>query len=209
MAPGQYFVVVQHPMYNEVFDVWPTSSVAGYNNKDLVAGSYPVYGNTLFRLQGEGSLMGPDAADALVQALNNPGIDDIYAKLQFLVEVPQITILPVDEKQVGDKFTLRGTTNLASDDTILVQVISSSFQPTTKTQRGEFSGVSGTVTVRKGTDGLNTWAFPVDAAAFRPDEYIVSVSGVTVDAQASTRFNVVEYNPATHRAIAPDEVDPD
>jgi trimeric autotransporter adhesin len=207
MAPGQYFVVVQHPMYNEVLDVWPTSPVADFYNKDLVVGSYPVYGNTLFRLQGEGSLMGPDAADALVQALNNPGIDDIYAKLEFLLEVPQITILPVDEKQVGDKFPLRGTTNLATGDTILVQVTSSSFQPTTKTQSGEFSGLSGTATVRKGADGLNTWSFPVDAAAFRPDEYIVSVSGVTVDAQVTTQFNVVEYNPATHRAIAPEEAD--
>jgi len=207
LAAGQYFVVVQHPMYNEVFDVWPTSPVAGYNNKDLVAGSYPVYGNTLFRLQGEGSLQGPDAAGALVQVLNNQAIDDIYAKLQFLVEVPHITILPVDEKQIGDRFTLTGTTNLAIDDTILVEVISSSFEPATKTESGEFGGVSGTVTVRKGTDGLNKWAFPVDAAAFRPDEYIVSVSGITVDAQATTRFNVVGYNPATHRPIAPDEVD--
>ena len=205
MAAGQYFVVVQHPMYNEVFDVWPTSLVAGYNNKDLVAGSYPVYGNPLFRLQGEGSLQGSDAADALVNALNNPGIDDIYATLQFLVEVPQITIQAVGEKQVGDKFTLTGTTNLAIDDTILVEVISSSFKPTTKTESGEFSGVSGTVTVRKGIDGLNRWSFPIDAAAFRPDEYIVSVSGITVDAQASTRFSVVEYNPATHRAMTPDE----
>ena len=33
------------------------------------------------------------------------------------------------------------------------------------------------------------------------------VSGVTVGAQASTRFNVVGYNPATHRTVAPDEVD--
>ena len=207
MAAGQYFVVVQHPMYNEVFDVWPSSPVAGDKNKDLVAGSYPVYGNTLFRLQGEGSLQGPDAAGALVQALNNPAIDDIYARLQFLVEVPHIAILPVDEQQVGDRFTLAGTTNLAIDDTILVDVISSSFEPTTKTRGGEFGGVSGTVTVLKGTDGLNTWAFPVNAAAFRPDGSIVMVSGVTVGAQASTRFNVVGFNPATHGTVASDEVD--
>ena len=170
MAAGQYCVVVQHPMYNELFDVWPVSSIAGNNNKDLVVGSYPVYGNILFRLQGEGSLQGPDVADALVQALNNPGIDDIYAKLQFLVEVPKITILPVSEKQVGDRFTITGTTNLAIDDPILVEVISSSFKPTTKTENGEFSGVSGTSTVRKGIDDLNSWSFTVDTAKFRPDE---------------------------------------
>jgi trimeric autotransporter adhesin len=203
MAPGQYFAVVQHPMYNEIFDVWPSSSVAGYNNRDLVVGSYPVPGNTLFRLQGDGSLQGPDGADALVKALNNPRVDDIYTKLQFVVEIPQITILPVDEIQVGDQFTIAGTTNLAVDDTILVEITSSSFKPTRKTESGEFSGTSGTVTVRKGSGNLNRWSFPVNTATFRPDEYIVQVSGTTVNAQESARFNAVEFNPATHRAIIP------
>lgn len=203
MAAGQYFAVVQHPMYNEIFDIWPSSSVAGYNNKDLVVGSYPVSGNTLFRIQGDGSLQGPDGADALVKALNSPMVDDIYTKLQFVVEVPQITILPVDEKQVGDQFTLAGTTNLAVNDTILVEVTSTSFKPTAKTVSGEFSGTSGTVTVRKGSGGLNRWSFPVNTATFRPDEYIVQVSGITVNTQESTLFNVVEFNPATHRTIIP------
>ncbi len=195
MAAGQYFVVAQHPMYNEIFDVWPASSVVGSNNKDLVVGSYPVAGNTLFKLQGPGSLQGSDAAEALVQALNNPSVDDTYAKLQFLVEVPKITVLPVGEKQVGDKFNVAGTTNLAVDDELLVEVTSSSFKPTDKTQSGEFSGATGTVKVMKGTDGLNTWTFPVDAAAFKPDEYIVQASGITVTAQTSTLFNVVEFKP--------------
>ena len=167
------------------------------NNQDIVAGSYPVAGNTLFKLQGPGSLQGSDAAEALVQALNNPSVDDTYAKLQFLVEVPKITVLPVGEKQVGDKFTISGTTNLAVDDEILVEVTSSSFKPTDKTQSGEFSGATGTVKVVKGTDGLNTWSFPVDAAAFKPDEYIVQASGITVNAQTSTLFNVVEFKPTT------------
>jgi hypothetical protein len=208
MAAGQYFAVVQHPMYNEIFDVWPSSSVAGYDNKDLVVGSYPVPGNTLFRLQGDGSLQGPDGADALVRALNSAMIDDIYTELRFMVEVPWITIVPVDEKQVGDPFTITGSTNLAIGDTILVEVTSSSFKPTQKTESGEFSGTSGTVTVRKGEGGLNRWSFPVNTATFRPDEYIVQVSGITVNTQESTRFNVVEFNPATHRTIIPyiDEV---
>ena len=197
LAAGQYFVVAQHPMYNEIFDVWPASSVAGANDKDLVVGSYPVSGNTLFKLQGAGSLQGSDAAEALVQALNNPSVDDTYAKLQFLVEVPKITVLPVGEKQVGDKFTIAGTTNLAVDDELLVEVTSSSFKPTEKTQSGEFSGATGTVKVQKGTDGLNKWSFPVDAAAFKPDEYIVQASGITVNAQTSTLFNVVEFKPTT------------
>jgi PGF-CTERM protein len=127
--------------------------------------------------------------------LNNPSVDDTYTKLQFMVEAPTIRINPIGEQQVGSKFTISGTTNLAVDDEILVEVTSSSFAPTSKTQSGEFSGATGTVKVQKGTDGFNTWSFPVDAATFKPDEYIVTVSGITVSQSASALFNVVEVTP--------------
>ena len=43
---------------------------------------------------------------------------------------------------------------------------------------------------------MNKWSFPVDAAAFKPDEYIVQAQSITVSgAQASTLFNVVEFKP--------------
>jgi PGF-CTERM protein len=200
MAAGQYFVVVQHPMYNDIFDVYPNSAPFVYGGQtyapyDLVLGSYPVVNSVLFKLQGPGSLQGSDAANALVEALNNPSVDDTYTKLQFMVEAPTIRINPIGEQQVGSKFTISGTTNLAVDDEILVEVVSSSFAPTTKTQSGEFSGATGTVKVQKGTDGFNTWSFPVDAATFKPDEYIVTVSGITVSQSASALFNVVEVTP--------------
>ena len=193
MAAGQYFVVAQHPMYNDVFDVYPDNSELTRHSSSA---AYPVSGNQLFKIGGSGSLQGSDAAEALVQALNNPSVDDTYTKLQFLVEIPKITVLPVGDKQVGDKFTIQGTTNLAVDDEILVQVVSSSFKPTEKTQSGEFSGATGTVKVVAGTQGFNTWSFPVDAASFKPDEYIVQAQGITVTgAQTSTLFNVVEFKP--------------
>ncbi len=153
MAAGQYFVVAQHPMYNDRLDVYPKG--------DYVVGPYPIAGqeNIIFKLMGAGSLQGSDAAEALVTALNNPSVDDTYTKLQFLIEAPVIRINPIGEKMVGDKFTLSGTTNLAVDDELLVEVVSSSFAPTTKTQSGEFSGATGTVKVAKGTDGFNTWEF--------------------------------------------------
>ncbi|MDD1686125.1 beta-propeller domain-containing protein [Methanoregula sp.] len=56
-----------------------------------------------------------------------------------------ITINPVGDHYIGDKFTITGRTNLAAGDEILVQVYSSSFRPTQKSQSGEFSGATGTV----------------------------------------------------------------
>jgi PGF-CTERM protein len=193
LTSGQYFVVVQHPMYNDEFDVIPQG--------DFVVGTYPVQWSQLFKLYGSGSLQGSDAANALTVALDNAAIDDTYTKLQFLVEVPEIKIVPITEKMVGDKFEVKGTTNLAVDDELLIEIYSSSFGPTPKEVSGEFSGVSGTVKVVKGTEGFNTWSFPVDTTTFKPDEYIVQVTAIGLqsaqDVTATTLFNVVEFVPTT------------
>jgi len=77
MTPGQYFVIVQHPMQNDLFDV--------IRQGDSVVGASPVRWTTLFTLSGEGSLQGSEAADALVAALDNPAIDDTCSRAQFQV----------------------------------------------------------------------------------------------------------------------------
>jgi len=204
MAAGQYFVVVQHPMYNDQLDVTPDNS----NNPVFVIGPYPTAGSKIFKLQGAGSLQGSDAAEALVTALDNSYVDDTYTKLQFLIEAPVIRISPITEKAVGEKFEITGTTNLAVDDEILVEVVSSSFKATKKTESGEFSGATGTVKVKKGTEGYNTWSFPVDTANFKPDEYIVQASGVTVDVTTTALFNVVEKPPTTIPTTTPPTTPP-
>ncbi|NYT05349.1 MAG: DUF3821 domain-containing protein [Methanomicrobiales archaeon] len=186
MASGQYFVVVQHPMYNDQFDIIPNLVGAVTWVRNVILGG----GTNVFIINGAGSLQGSDAAEALVQAINDPNIDDTYTKLTFLVEEPWIQIDPIADKYVGDTFTITGTTNLAVDDELLVEVVSSSFKPTEKTQSGEFSGASGTIAITKG-DTYNTWAFDVDAATFKPDEYIVKVESIEADQTATATFNVL------------------
>lgn len=56
-----------------------------------------------------------------------------------------IAINPISDKVVGDQFSITGTTNLPADAEILVQVYSTSFRPTQKSQSGEFSGATGTI----------------------------------------------------------------
>lgn len=188
LYPGQYYVVVQHPMYNGKFDTWPSDDMT------IVKGTYPVDGNTLFKIGGSGSLQGSDAADALKEALDAGANDDIYAALQFTVANPTINILPVPEKMVGDKFTIKGTTNLALGSDILVEVVSSSFKPENKANASEFSGSTGTVKVVAGTSStLNAFSYDVDTGKFKPDEYIAQASGVVTSAYASTLFTVVPY----------------
>ncbi|MGD0081034.1 MAG: MEMAR_RS02690 family S-layer glycoprotein [Methanoregula sp.] len=216
LAAGQYFVVVQHPMQNNRFDIVPQTASGG-SITGLLSGT-PVWvvnlqsttntGTTynasrIFQIAGGSSLQGSDAAEALVEGITNANVDDTYTKLQFLVEVPAITINPIPDAHVGDKFTITATTNLAVGDQVLVQVYSSSFKPTDKSQSGEFSGATGTVAVAQGTNGLNTISFPVDASTFKPDEYIVQASGVLQSATGTALFNVLEGAAPT---VAPTKV---
>jgi len=196
---GQYFVVVQHPMQNNKFDIY-AGTAAGSSTTDLAQAGVEVYnrilaggdGQQIFVLTGAGSLQGSDAAEALVQGINDPNVDDTYTKLQFLVEEPVIRVDPVGDKHVGDKFTITAQTNLAVDDEILVQVYSSSFKPTQKSQSGEFSGATGTVKVTKGDSGMNKISFDVDSSTFKPDEYLVTESAVIQVATGTALFNVLE-----------------
>ena len=191
MYSGQYFVVVQHPMMNGKYDIdWSGAPAEYVYDYGLGEASGQVL--SLFKIYGPGSLQGSDAAEALVQGINQPYIDDTYTKLQFLIEQPVITIVPIGDKHVGDKFTITSATNLAVDDEILVQVYSSSFKPTQKSQSGEFSGATGTVKVQKGDTGMNKITFDVDSSTFKPDEYIVTEDAVIQEATGTALFNVLE-----------------
>ena len=110
---------------------------------------------------------------------------------------------PIGDKHVGDKFTITAATNLAVDDEILVQIYSSSFKPTDKSQSGEFSGATGTVKVTQGSSGMNLISFDVDSSTFKPDEYIVTESAVIQDATGTALFNVLETSATT---VAPTSV---
>lgn len=205
---GQYFVVAQHPMQNNRFDIDTVDVVGASLNQIDTTNDLWVYNKQLkdsdgssytriFKLGGSGSLQGSDAAEALVQGINDANVDDTYTKLQFLVEEPVIRVDPIGDKHVGDKFTITAQTNLAVDDEILVQVYSSSFKPTQKSQSGEFSGATGTVKVTKGDSGMNKISFDVDSSTFKPDEYIVTEGAVIQEATGTALFNVLETNPVT------------
>jgi PGF-CTERM protein len=204
LASGQYFVVVQHPMQNKQFDVYLDTTTGYVVNRLLNAqGSTSGTGTNIFKLLGSSSLQGSDAAEALAQGINDANVDDTYTKLQFLIEEPVIRIDAIGDKHVGDKFTITAQTNLAVDDEILVQVYSSSFKPTQKSQSGEFSGATGTVKVTKGDSGMNKISFDVDSSTFKPDEYIVTEDAVIQSATGTALFNVLETSAPVVTTAAP------
>ncbi len=183
-SPGQYFVVVQHPMMNNVFDVYlDTDNVT-------VLCDYPKNRTKVFSFEGPLKQTGVDAAEALVRAINNPGIDDTYTKLQFLVEKPVIRFDPVNDKKIGDRFTITAQTNLAVDDEIMITLYPSEYSDQ-RSQPQAFHGASGTIKVVRGDSGMNKIAFDIDTAQFKPDAYIVSASAISLDAVGQMKFRII------------------
>jgi len=75
-----------------------------------------------------------------------------------------ICVDPIPDRFIGEKFTITGTTNLPADAEMLIQVYSSSFHPTQKSQSGEFSGSTGTIRTSSSSMPL-----PQQTAAPAPD----------------------------------------
>jgi hypothetical protein len=202
LASGQYFFLVQHPMMNGQFDIIYDRASGRIINRQLGNGS----GMDIFTISGSGSLQGPDSAQALVNAISSQNIDDTFATYSFYISPPTVLINPIGDHYVGDKFNVSGSTNLAVGDHLMIEVTSSSFKPTQKSASGEFSGSSRVVNVVPGSGGYNRWSFDVDTTAFKPDEYIVKVSGIAQDVTASTYFNILSGSlpaPATTTATVP------
>jgi len=191
LASGQYVVIVQHPMMNGEFDIIYSSDTGQVINRQMNGGT------AIFQLTRSGSLQSTDAASALMKAINSQNIDDTFASSSFYVSQPDALIHPVGDHVVGDKFTITGSTNLAVGDKLQVDVYSSSFAPTKKSESGEYSGASGVVEVMPGSDGRNQWSFDIDASTFRPDEYIVTVAAIIQDVRGSSTFNILPSVPAT------------
>jgi hypothetical protein len=183
LAAGEYVVLIQHPMENGVFDVVYDASSGTVTNVQT--------GKPIFQITGSGSLQSTGAVTALMNAIGSQNIDDTFAVVTFYVSPPATSINPIGDRQQGEKFTINGTTNLAAGDNLMVDITSSSFNPTSKTEPSGFSGAGGMVQVVPGNGRLNTWSFVVDTSTFVPDEYLVKVSGVEQAVTASARFNVV------------------
>ena len=141
---------------------------------------------------GANKLQGSQAADALTKMIDSSNIDDIYTKLTFNVEEAWIRINAVGDQATGTKITISGTTNLAVDDQVLVEVKSSSFDVTDKSSTSMTSGVSQAVKVVKGDGTDNVWSVEIDSTNWKLDEYTVIASGIEADVSTTQNFNLVE-----------------
>ena len=194
MSAGQYFMVIQHPMYDKAFNVAPM-----YTDND----EYPVIGmNTEYEVgSGDGTdqivvdVFGrqkSNAAQALCDNLDSENIDDMYVKLSFVVGAPTSVINPIAEEVVkGEKLTVSGTTNMGKDVVVTVEMLSTAFAAVPKSTVGSASFIS---LVTK-TDENGNWEVTFDTTGLNVDEYTVSAAVEQLGSSATAKVNVIEAAP--------------
>jgi hypothetical protein len=98
LPAGQYFVIVQHPMQNNKFDIDVSGDYVKLNN-----------GTNLFKITGPGSLQGSDAADVLIAAISEREAhdrtytNDTYTIIPFQVTAPVSAVTGVTIAAQGDQ----------------------------------------------------------------------------------------------------------
>ena len=214
-ATGQYFVVIQHPMYNGIFNIGPlyynqTSglyeltaedpaaiTVGNKGKAEIVLNTTASYdsvkpapkANVLFNtLERQSS----NAAEALCQALDTQNIDDLYVKATFVVAQPTATINPVDDVAKGAKLVVSGTSNMAPGTLVTVEMLSTAFAAIPKESVNSASFI--TLTTKVQEDG--TWEVEFDTTGLNVDEYTI---GATVDSikTPTVVVKVLESAPVT------------
>ena len=213
-ATGQYFVVIQHPMYDKLFNIGPMyyNDANGYYDSLVPTIESPVGNkavavivlNTTGPYYGSGAAtydeilfstlerQSSNAAEALCKALDTQNIDDLYVKATFVVAQPTATINPVDDVAKGAKLVVSGTSNMAPGTVVTVEMLSTAFAAIPKESVNSASFI--TLTTKVQEDG--TWAVEFDTSGLNVDEYTI---GATVDSikTPTVVVKVLESAPVT------------
>ncbi len=198
-AAGQYFVVIQHPMYDGWFNIGPIAAVAGFDITENTLAPYTVVAGSTVLFNTE-ERQSANAAEALCVAMDSQNIDDIYVKLTFIVAQPTITMNPVSDVTKGSALKVSGTTNLKEGTIITVDVLSTAFTAVDKSTVSSASFITLTTKAVKGADGVNTWEVTFDTTGLNVDTY--TIRAITDDLSTSTTVKVLEKPTATATATA-------
>jgi len=169
LKQGRYYVIVQHPM-NNGFGV----------NADSATGR--IYGNGIVNVTLT-YLQAAEAANALINALDSPNVDDAYIKLSFTLDESWILIDGLGDQTYGETFTVTGTTD-SSPGTVLAYWIATR-------DRGAISLSGETVVSNNGG-----WSIDLDTTAIGPGAYAFHITVPDGRASATVLFDI--YDDITH-----------
>ena len=171
-APGQYFLVIQHPSYDGIFNIGPKYDEDNDRCSIVMnpSGSYTApSASHLFNVYDRQSA---NAAQALCNALDSQLIDDLHVKASiFIVHEDESWSVSGIPKEVvkGDTIVISGTA--VAGKTVTVEMLSTAFAAVPKETIGSAALIVETTKAAK--DG--TWEVKLDTSDLNIDEYSVSV----------------------------------
>ena len=105
IAPGNYYLVYQHPGFNGEFDVEPNVNEGYFTHLTTNFGESA-------SLDGRPS---SNCAEALETLINSAASDDLCVITDITIEPPYISIDQVEHLEIGDSLKIKGTTNYAGE----------------------------------------------------------------------------------------------
>ncbi|HJJ47147.1 MAG TPA: hypothetical protein O0X32_02715, partial [Methanocorpusculum sp.] len=171
MATGQYYLIIQHPMYDKIFNIGPVKTGNGYVIKQNTNGPYTDSSATvLFNVNERQSANG---VNALMSAMGSQNIDDVFTQTTLTVNAAASGITTPHSIYEGGMYTVSGSTTGHVNDMVTVELIGGGFTPSTKQEQmsTEQYRISST---RIGESGL--WTVNVDTTGLAPEEYMVKVT---------------------------------
>ena len=207
MAPGTYFYLIQHPMNDELFNVWVNETADFY---------YAATNPALNIAPGENAAAYDDAnfifnafkrgtnyaAQALLNEISGQNIDDIFVQGTFEVEAQKLTINPIPaEVAKGTALTVSGYSNSGKGTEVIVNVLAGKFGATVKGDSNEAIFLTAKAVTKE--DG--TFEAAIDTSKLELGNYIVTVE---ID-QTTYDTAAVEIVAAADKPDTPvDPVDP-
>ena len=190
MSAGQYFMVIQHPMYDGAYNIMVDGTIFYLNTSgNAVVSGNPGSSTELFDVNDRQTA---NAAQALCDALDTQNIDDMYVKYSFFVvgEDESFTISEIPTEVVkGDKIVISGVSTANEGATVTVEMISTAFAAVPKETVGSAAFIVATAKIAD--DG--TWEVILDTSDLNVDEYSLSVAVSNSDKPwKNTKINVVE-----------------
>jgi hypothetical protein len=147
-------------------------------------------------MSGEQEPVDPPAGKEIISGSGDETLLTDYYRTLHHPQDRAISVDPLPDHYTDEPFTITGTTILTPGDELLVEISSSAI---TRSIRGIiYSGSAGTVTIREGAGGKNTWSYPVDPVDFTPDEYRVVVSSYRAGAQDDALFMIFRKHPRSN-----------
>jgi PGF-CTERM protein len=192
-AAGQYFVVIQHKMYDGNYNVKDTSvNQTGMIYRNAARTPTGVIANGDYLVVDVATRQSANAAEALCQALDIQEIDDIYVKLTFIVAQPSLTMNTVSDVTKGSALKVSGTTNLKAGTLVTVDVLSTAFTAVEKTSVNSASFITLTTKVVAGADGVNKWEVTFDTTGLNVDTYTIQAVISDPSLSSTTTIKVLE-----------------